>query len=126
MEEFLQNNINLKHLNGLKAKIGENDALLQESHPIATQLAKIAAFTQDYAAASVFRGITGYSFPRHYRLPFSAALPATVFRGIPRRRLPRFPPSSQSRLCRSPLFNEVGGSPFLDMAAYIENDKKIC
>ncbi|WP_146259613.1 hypothetical protein [Paenibacillus dendritiformis] len=38
--------INLSHANGLKAKIGENDALLQESHQIATQLAKIAAFTR--------------------------------------------------------------------------------
>lgn len=73
LEQFLQSNINLSHANGVKAKIGENDALLQESHQIATQLAKIAAFTQDYAASSVFRGIT-------------------------RRRLPHFPPSSLSRL----------------------------
>ncbi|WP_407055728.1 hypothetical protein [Paenibacillus dendritiformis] len=73
MEQFLQSNINLSHANGLKAKIGENDALLQESHQIATQLAKIAAFTQDYAASSCFCGIT-------------------------RRRLPHFPPSSLSRL----------------------------
>ncbi|WP_213471142.1 hypothetical protein [Paenibacillus dendritiformis] len=46
MDQFLQNNINLSTINGFKAKIGENDALLQESHQIATQLAKIAAFTR--------------------------------------------------------------------------------
>ncbi|NGP58518.1 hypothetical protein FLT15_08960 [Paenibacillus thiaminolyticus] len=64
--------------------------LLQESHPIATQLAKIAAFTQDYAAASVFRGITGYRFPQHYRPPFSVAFPAAVFRASRLRRNPVF------------------------------------
>ncbi|MCY9621538.1 hypothetical protein M5X13_24030, partial [Paenibacillus thiaminolyticus] len=76
--------------------------LLQESHPIATQLEKIAAFTQDYAAASVFRGIPGHRFPWHSRPPLSVALTATAFRGIPGHRFPwHFPPSSQSRLCLS-------------------------
>ncbi|MFD3271796.1 hypothetical protein ACE3MS_17030 [Paenibacillus dendritiformis] len=101
MEQFLQNNINLSHANGLKAKIGENDALLQESHQIATQLAKIAAFTQDYAASSVFRGITRRR---------SSALPAFIV--IPS--------------CLSSLFNEVGGSPFLLWPYASENYKKIC
>ncbi|WP_374017307.1 hypothetical protein ABU162_24550 [Paenibacillus thiaminolyticus] len=48
LEEFLQNSINFSHPNGLKAKIGENDVLLQESHQIAAQIAKNPAFTQAF------------------------------------------------------------------------------
>ncbi|WP_407053877.1 hypothetical protein [Paenibacillus dendritiformis] len=55
LQGFLQNCRNFSHVNGLKAIIGEIDALLQEFHQIVEQMAKIPAFTQDFAASSIFR-----------------------------------------------------------------------
>ncbi|MGG3839229.1 hypothetical protein ABEV00_19710 [Paenibacillus thiaminolyticus] len=77
---FLQNCRNFSHVNGLKAIIGEIDALLQEFHQMVEQMAKIPAFTQDFAASSYFPiALSAPSFPlptSQFPLSASAALSA--------------------------------------------------
>ncbi|WP_220084762.1 hypothetical protein, partial [Paenibacillus dendritiformis] len=63
LQGFLQNCRNFSHVSGLKAINGEIDALLQEFHQIADQMAKIPAFTQDFAASSIFRPHCPRRFP---------------------------------------------------------------
>ncbi|CAH8244039.1 hypothetical protein WJ0W_001278 [Paenibacillus melissococcoides] len=39
LPKLLQNDMNLSHSHGWKAKLGSNDAFLQEWHPIAAEIA---------------------------------------------------------------------------------------
>ncbi|TDL55477.1 hypothetical protein E2R60_07925 [Paenibacillus dendritiformis] len=92
LEELLHSCINFRLSNRLKTKIDGNNVLLQEFHHIAAKIAKIAAFTQDFAAFPI---IPACPLPRCPRRTFAFS---------------RFPPSilAFSRLSRFSLF-----SPFL-------------
>ncbi|CAH8244065.1 hypothetical protein WJ0W_001304 [Paenibacillus melissococcoides] len=88
----------------MKAIIGEIDALLQEFHQIVEQMVKIPAFTQDFAASSIFRShcprclshfpISTFRIRRIVRTDF----PASTFAAVPS--------------CPSLFVNDVWDSPF--------------